>query len=156
MIPVGTSRLVAQFDPADRMHARCVDTLNGFAETLSTTLPVLTEAFHLLTPASVGAQCLMEFIEEAGMALWHVADAGLTHAFELMHRYANVPMDLADATLVTAAEASGERKVFTMDRKDCAVYGTRRGHRHLPFEVIDPASPLSAADCEPLADQRPQ
>ena len=71
---------------------------------------MLTEAFHLLTPDSVGAQRLMEFIEDAGMVLWYLDDAGLTRAFELMHRYANVPMDFADATLVAAAEASGGEK----------------------------------------------
>jgi predicted nucleic acid-binding protein len=138
VILVDTGPLIALFDPQDRVHARCVNTLNSFDEALSTTLPVLTEAFHLLTPDSVGAQRLMEFIEDAGMAVWHLDDADLTRAFELMHRYANVPMDFADATLVAAAEASRERKVFTIDRKDFAVYRIRRGHRHVPFEVIDP------------------
>jgi predicted nucleic acid-binding protein len=140
VILVDTGPLVALFDPADPLHARSVDSLNTFAEALGTTLPVLTEAFHLLTPGSVGAQRLMEFIEDAGMIVWYLDDASLTRAFELMHRYASVPMDFADATLVAAAEASDTRKVFTIDRKDFWVYRIRRGHRHVPFEVIDPAS----------------
>lgn len=140
MILVDTGPLVALFDPADPLHARCVDALNGFEEAVSTTLPVLTEAFHLLTPDSVGAQRLMEFIESGGMVVSYLDDLGLTRAFELMYRYANVPMDFADATLVTAAEASDTRKVFTVDRKDFWLYRIRRGHRHVPFDVIDPAS----------------
>jgi hypothetical protein len=74
------------------------------------------------------------------MVVSYLDDLGLTRAFELMYRYANVPMDFADATLVTAAEASDTRKVFTVDRKDFWLYRIRRGHRHVPFDVIDPAS----------------
>lgn len=39
----------------------------------------------------------------------------------LMARYSNVPMDLADASLVAAAEATGERRLFTLD-SDFRIY----------------------------------
>jgi hypothetical protein len=45
-------------------------------------------------------------------------------------------MDLADASLVTAAEALGTRRVFTIDRQNFATYRTRRGHRHYPLAII--------------------
>ena len=64
MILVDTGPLVALFDPADAWHARCVTRLEHFEEPLCTTVPVLVEALHLLTPASTGAQRLMEFIAE--------------------------------------------------------------------------------------------
>ena len=38
-------------------------------------------------------------------------------------------MDLADASLVAAAEALGTRKIFMLDRKDFETYRLRRGHR---------------------------
>jgi uncharacterized protein len=136
MILVDTGPLVALFDPADDSHARCVQRLREIAEPLWTTLPVLTEAFHLLTPASVGAQRLMDFVAERGLALWFASEETVERAFELMRRYADTPMDFADASLVTAAEALGTRKIFTIDRKDFAVYRIRRGHRQLSFEVV--------------------
>ena len=55
MILVDTGPLVALFDPADRAHDRCVETLKTIKEPLATTYPVLTEAFHLLQPASADA-----------------------------------------------------------------------------------------------------
>jgi predicted nucleic acid-binding protein len=45
-------------------------------------------------------------------------------------------MDLADASLVVAAEALETRKIFTLDRNDFATYRVRRGHRHYALEVL--------------------
>jgi hypothetical protein len=137
MILVDTGPLVALFDPADGSHGGCEATLRAIREPLVTTIPVLTEAFHLLAPNSPGATGLMDFIADAGLALWFLDDRALTRAFELMQRYADVSMDLADASLVTAAEVLNTRKVFTVDRRDFAIYRVRRGHRHLAFQVVD-------------------
>lgn len=137
MILVDTGPLVALFDPADASHSRCAARLREIREPLVTTVPVLTEAFHLLAPDSPGATGLMDFVADAGLAVWFLDDRVLSRAFELMQRYANVPMDLADASLVAAAETLNARKVFTVDRKDFAIYRLRRGHRHLPFQVVD-------------------
>jgi hypothetical protein len=41
---------------------------------------------------------------------------------ELMRKYANRPMDLADAALIRVAEREGIRKIFTVDRRDFSVY----------------------------------
>ena len=46
--------------------------------------------------------------------------------------YRNVPMDLADATLVALAESLGERRVFTVD-SDFLIYRTRDGEA---FELV--------------------
>ena len=136
MILTDTGPLVALFDPADGAHARCVQSLRRINQPLWTTIPVLTEAFHLLTPDSVGSQRLMDFVADRGLAVYFLSERALERAFELMRRYVNVPMDFADASLVVAAEALNTRKVFTIDRKDFGVYRARRGHRQLPFEVI--------------------
>ncbi len=136
MILVDTGPLVALFDPADRDHKRCTERLRALREPLTTTVPVLTEAFHLLEPASQGARGLMSFVADSGLDLWHFDDRTLTRAFELMQQYSDQPMDLADASLVSAAEALGLRKVFTLDRQDFTTYRVRRGHRYLTFEMI--------------------
>ena len=137
MILVDAGPLVALFDPADSRHARCVDRLKRITEPLCTTTPVLTEAFHLLTPASVGSQRLMEFVDGGGLGVWFLDGRTLSRAFELNVRYANLPMDLADASLVAVAERLEVRKIFTIDRTDFRVYRIRRGHRHLAFDVLE-------------------
>jgi predicted nucleic acid-binding protein len=45
-------------------------------------------------------------------------------------------LDLADASLIVAAEALGTPKVFTLDRKDFETYRIRKGHRHLPVRLV--------------------
>jgi hypothetical protein len=97
---------------------------------------VLTEAFHVLEPQSVGSDRLREFIAKGAMSVWFFDLTALTRAFELMELYAGRPMDLADASLVVAAEALETRKIFTLDRNDFATYRARRAHRHYALEVL--------------------
>jgi hypothetical protein len=136
LILVDTGPLVALFDPADGSHARCVRVLQSVDEPLATTIPVLTEAFHLLTPGSTGAQRLMDFISESGLTVWPFDDGLLSRCFELMIQYADRPMDLADASLVALAEAERLNRIFTIARSDFATYRIKRGHRHYQFEVV--------------------
>ncbi len=136
MILVDTGPLVALFDPQDGQHVRCVRTLKSVREPLVTTIPVLTEAFHMLGPASIGSDRLRDFVAGGGLSVWFFERATLTRAFELMESYADRPMDLADASLVTAAEALGTRRVFTIDRNDFETYKVRRGHRNQAMEIV--------------------
>ena len=137
MILVDTGPLVALFDPKDEHHSRCRKTLSSIRESLSTTVPVLTEAFHMLEPHSVGSNRLREFIAKRGASVWNFDRASLLRAFELMEIYADRPMDLADASIIVASEEIKTRKVFTIDRNDFQTYRVRRGHRHLPLQIIE-------------------
>jgi predicted nucleic acid-binding protein len=136
VILVDTGPLVALFDPQDGEHQRCRAILRDLSDPLFTTLPVLTEAFHMLSPGSHGAARLRDFLLRGGISVWFMEAPGLARAFALMSRYADHPMDLADASLITAAEILGIRKVFTLDRNDFATYRAQRGHRHEPLEVV--------------------
>ena len=140
MILVDTGPLVALFDPKDGQHERCVKALKRIQEPLTTTIPVLTEAFHVLGPESVGSDRLREFVEKSGLSIWFFDRPALTRAFELMEIYADHPMDLADASLVVSAERLGTRKVFTVDRRDFETYKVRRGHRHYPMDIVPTVS----------------
>ncbi len=44
-----------------------------------------------------------------------------------MDKYADLPMDLADATLLWVAEREGVLDVLTLDRRDFGIYRTARG-----------------------------
>ena len=136
MILVDAGPLVALFDPSDRQHATCEKVLKGLKEPCQTTVPVLTEAFHMLGPESAGSDGLREFVLKGGLSVWFLNQAALARAFELMNLYADHPMDLADASLVVAAESLHTRKVFTVDRNDFQTYRVRKGHRHHPFVIF--------------------
>ena len=136
MILMDTGPIVALFDPADSSHGRCVEILATITEPLGTTTPVLTEAFHLLSPGSLGSRRLIDFVSDHGLHIWLLDEAMLGRAFELMIQYSDRPMDLADASLVAVAESLDLRRIFTIDRDDFSTYRIKRGHRHHPFEVI--------------------
>lgn len=99
-------------------------------------MPVLTEAFHLLNPNSRGAVALRQFIDAGGMTLWFLSADSLTRCFELMEQYADHPVDLADASLVAAAEQLRSTRVFTLDRADFTTYRARIGRSRKGFTLL--------------------
>ena len=135
MILIDTGPFAALFDPKDPSHRPCREILRTFQEPLVTTIPVLTEAFHMLSPNSTGADRLRDFIARGGATVWCFDAASLQRAFALMEQYSDHPMDLADASLIVAAEALGTTKVFTIDRQDFQTYRIRRGHRSVKVEI---------------------
>lgn len=136
MILMDTRPFVALFDPQDAEHGRCKEILSTLRDTLFTTTPVLTETFHLLTPNSIGADRLRDFILEGGASMWFMDQAATARAFELMEQYGAHPMDLADASLIVAAESLRTTKVFTLDLADFRRYRIRRGHRHVKVDIL--------------------
>jgi predicted nucleic acid-binding protein len=133
---VDTGPLVALFDPKDGDHARCRQTLAKLTGRLLTTVPVLTEAFHLLQPESIGSDNLRHFLAARGLSVWFLDDGSLIRALQLVDEYREHPMDLADASLVAAAEAHRSRKVFTLDKRDFRTYRARIGHRRAAFSIV--------------------
>ena len=136
MILTDTGPLVALFDPKDAQHDDSEQVLKSIREPLSTTVPVLTETFHMLAPASQGSDRLRDFVLRRGLSVWLLTQTALERAFELMEIYSDHPMDLADASLVVAAEELGTTKIFTLDRGDFETYRVKRGHRYYPFHII--------------------
>ena len=41
---------------------------------------------------------------------------------ELMQQYSNLPMDLADASLVVLAEELGDGRILSVDKRDFNIY----------------------------------
>jgi predicted nucleic acid-binding protein len=64
MILVDTGPLVTLFEPKDAQHERCKNVLRAIQEPLITTIPVLTEGFHMLSPSNQGADRLRDSLAE--------------------------------------------------------------------------------------------
>ena len=128
--------MIATFDPADSSHEACAATFSAISVDMVTTAPVLAEAFHILRHNTLGVRNLMNFVLDSGLVIYPLQRSVLELSFELMDRYANVPMDFADATLVAVAELYELRTVFTLDRRDFAIYRIGRGRGAAAFEMI--------------------
>ena len=119
---VDTGPLVAILDSRDQWHAGCAATWPDVIERCVTTEAVLTEASHLVLRGGGAAEVPLDFLLAAGIPILGLETAGQRRAAALMRRYADIPMDYADATLVALAEALRITQVFTLDRRGFAAY----------------------------------
>lgn len=90
---------------------------------------VLTEATHLLSRVHGGRAAAIEFFLAGAATLVPSSSASLRVCQDLVQKYADLPMDFADASLVVLAEDLGTNLVFTTDFRDFEVYrikGQRR------------------------------
>lgn len=127
--------LVAMIDRRDAHHARCMDAMHSMPdEDMVTTWPCFAEAMYLVgRSGGLRAQdILWGYVEDGLLGLHSPAPEEWTRMRALMRQYVDAPMDLGDASLVSAAERLGIRRIFTVDRH-FQIYRIR-GSR--PFEVI--------------------
>jgi predicted nucleic acid-binding protein len=114
--------LVALLIAADQHHRRCAAALREIHEPLATVWPAITEAMYLLEQWPRAQDELWARLESGALQLLQVGEADYARMRELMHKYADRPMDLADAALVRVAERERIFTVFTVDRSDFEVY----------------------------------
>ncbi len=134
---VDTGPLVAAIDESDRDHRRCLSVLKQLSEPLVTTWPVVTEVVYLLgqTQNPIDAQdALLAMLDRGLVVLAALGHEDVPRLRTLIRRYSDLPMDLADATLVRVAERDGLRQVFTLDQRDFKVYkpGRRESFTIIP------------------------
>lgn len=112
-----TGPLVAMIDADDPYHELCVRTATSLPAGMVTTWPCLTEAMHFLYRAG-GLKIqneLWRFIANGAIRLVAPMEDDERRIHGLMNQYADLPLDLADASLVCAAEQLRERRLFTID-----------------------------------------
>ncbi|MGH7285210.1 MAG: type II toxin-antitoxin system VapC family toxin [Polyangiaceae bacterium] len=116
----------------DKHHARAVDALRDVSEPLVTTWPVLTETCHLLL--RYGKSGVVRFMRGASaFRVFEMTEAHLPRIAVLLAKYADLPMDLADASLVVAAEELGSGRILSTDERDFHAY---RWKNHKPFRNL--------------------
>jgi uncharacterized protein len=119
-----TGPLVALIDSGDRNHARCVQSLSSLPPSpLITTWPCLTEAMYLLhRAAGIRAQNELWAFITVGLVHLHLPNAGEWRRIqEVMNQYADMPLDMADASLISAAEQLRQTRLFSLDSRLRAV-----------------------------------
>ena len=117
MIIADTGFWVALLNQRDDFHAVAKASAARINERLVTTWPVVTEVCHLLQ-TRVGQHRSVQFLqahEDKLFQLFPLQDAELLRMAKLMERYANLPMDFADASLVVLAEQIGHGRILSTD-----------------------------------------
>lgn len=102
-------------------------------EPLGTVWPAITEAMYLLGFSFAAQDALWRFLGPDALNILSLDSADLPRMRELMRKYRDLPMDLADAALVRVAEREKISRIFTIDRKDFEIYRPRGPRR---FEIV--------------------
>ena len=124
-----TGPLVALINRNDPNHARCVAATQTLpAEPLLTTWPCFTEAMYLLFKAGgySGQEALWQWRTAGRLVLRDLTKEEIDFMGELMDKYRDLPMDLADSSLVAVADRLRTKTVFSLD-KDFHIYRLRDG-----------------------------
>ena len=122
MILVDTGPLVALLHADDQNHDRCVKTLKSLEEQMVTVWPVVTEAMYLLNFSWEAQAALWEMIVTEALVILPLDREDAPRMKDLMRKYRDLPMDMANAALVRIAERERFRRLFSLDRRGFTVY----------------------------------
>jgi len=124
-ILIDAGPLIALFDKSDQYHLKSIHFIKEFQGQLWTSWCVVTEVSHMLN-FSVQVQInFLEWIRRGGLHLFDLTESHMGRIVQLSEKFNDVPMDLADASLIVASESLGYREIASID-SDFYVYRTIR------------------------------
>lgn len=122
---VDAGPLIALTDRSDKHHRRVASYLRRFSGSLLTTWPVLAEACHFMPEHAQIA--FLRWADAGGLAVMEMNPSALATLADWKEKYADLPMDLADASLLWLARQTGVLDILTIDLKDFSVYRLSNG-----------------------------
>jgi uncharacterized protein len=131
---IDTSPLIAYLNRNDTHHVWAVNILSDVDLPLLSCEAVIAEAYFLLRRDHLGADALMQLLEDGVIQIPFSLNHEVSALRTLMQRYRSVPMSLADACLVRMSELNREAKLLTLD-SDFLIY---RRERNAIIPVIMP------------------
>lgn len=135
MVIADTGFFIALANSADRYHDAVCKLREEVNEPLICTWPVLTETCHILLNL-LGPFAAVGFMRSAAAGaflIWDMGAENLQRIAPLISKYIDLPMDLADASLVLLAEHLGHGRIISTDKRDFRAY---RWKRTKPFENL--------------------
>ena len=132
---LGTGPLVSLLYQRDQNHAWARQITATLAHPFFTCEPVLTEACFLTQKFTGDANKVLGLVKDGFVRISFDLAGELNHIEDMMARYANVPMSLADACLVRMSELYPSSLVLTTD-SDFNIY---RRHGRQSISVIMPS-----------------
>ena len=135
MIIADTGFWLALANRRDAYHERAKTKLPQLTEPLITTWPVLTETCHLLLNrlGSHAQNTFMASCSNNAFSVHPLSHTDLPRIQALLVQYQDLPMDLADASLVILSEHLGHGRILSTDERD---FHTYRWKQHEPFENL--------------------
>ena len=120
-ILIDAGPLIALFDAGDNHHKKVRDFLKGNRYRFVSTLAVFTEVSYMLNFSVNAQRDFYDWVLYKGVILSDINQNDMARIVELTDKYADLPMDFADGTLIITAEKTGIREIISLD-KDFDVY----------------------------------
>ena len=126
---------VALGNKKDKFHQQAIKVFNQLTDVPITAWPVITEACYLLERdcGFKSQQAFLHALENGSSRLFEIGVSHLNKIQSLMQKSADLPMDLADASMVILAEELGHGRILSTDQRDFSTY---RWKNHEPFENL--------------------
>lgn len=123
-IIIDAGPLIALVNRNDNNHSLCKEVWRSIPAFTKLVMPIsaLTEAFAILPEGRHVVGAVRDFLSKFRVRMDCIQQHELDRAFDLMVKYADLPMDFADAEIVIVSERLNIRTVFTMDKTDFSVY----------------------------------
>ena len=120
-ILIDAGPLIALFDSSERHHRPVKAFLKKNPYRYISTLAVFTEVSHMLDFSRAAQHDFYEWVMCKGVIISDINQNDMPRLLELTDKYADLPMDFADGTLVITAEKTGIREIISLD-KDFDIY----------------------------------
>lgn len=123
---------MALLDRSEQHHRECVDAVSTLGAPLITCEAVIAESCYLLRDIDGAAAAVLENVDRGIFQIPYRLTGNAGGVRKLMRKYADAPMDFADACLVDMASDYRTGRILTLD-SDFRIY---RWGRNRPFELL--------------------
>jgi predicted nucleic acid-binding protein len=120
---IDSGPLIALFDRSDKYHKLVLDFIKSYQGKLITSWAVITEVSHML---DFNLQVQIDFLkwcEMGGIEVYAILQDEISNIRVMMEKYSDIPMDLADATLMYIANKESIKNIASID-SDFDIYRT--------------------------------
>ena len=114
-ILIDAGPLIGLFDRSDKYHLKAVQFIQEYQGVLWTTWPVVTEVSNMLDFSTKVQAAFLKWIQRGGLEIFSLQPFHLLRIIELTEKYSDVPMDLADASLIVLSEEKKLKEIASID-----------------------------------------
>jgi len=120
-ILIDAGPLIALFDKSDTYHLKSIDFIKRIDSNLWTTWAVITEVCHMLDFSAQAQINFLTWIDRGALNIFQIEPYHLDRIIALTSTFDDVPMDLADASLILASEELACNEIASVDG-ECYIY----------------------------------
>ncbi|MBP7770035.1 MAG: PIN domain-containing protein [Aliarcobacter sp.] len=120
---IDSGPLIALFDRSDKYHKSVLDFMKSYKGKLIISWAVITEVSHMLDFNLHVQIDFLKWCEIGGVEVYNISQDEISNIRIMMEKYIDIPMDLADGTLMYIANKENIKNIVSID-SDFDIYRT--------------------------------